>query len=90
LRNLFLRPFRKVPDARRVEEASEDSTFGGTANELPEAQQRRWGFINGLKAVARRLFLFSHILPAHFREETDESCRIEMYSVDILIFVSWF
>jgi hypothetical protein len=32
-----------------AEEASEDSTVEGTANELPEAQQRRWGFINGPK-----------------------------------------
>jgi hypothetical protein len=52
-----------------AEEASEDSTVVSTANELPEAQRRRWGFINGLKPPKGRFFLFD-----------DSLCTFGLYS----------
>jgi polysaccharide biosynthesis/export protein len=51
LKNLFQRPFRNPEMLGRAEEASADSTVGSTASELPQAQRRRWGFINGLRVV---------------------------------------
>jgi hypothetical protein len=55
---IIQRPFRNPQMLGRAEEASADSTVGSTASELPEAQRRRWGFLNGLKNMACAMFLF--------------------------------